>query len=446
MGMGKTVSTLTAINELMFSQFKVHKVLIIAPLRVAKTTWVDELKKWDHLTNLKHSVVIGTPKVRMAALAADADVYLINRENIPWLVKQYGAYKDIERGWGFKLNKEWKFDMLVIDESSSFKNPKAKRFKMIKHILPKTNRVVELTGTPSPNGLLDLWAQLYILDSGKRLGHSMAEYKRKYFTVTSTVFKMGRVIDTGFSPKKGAEAAIYKKIEDICVSMKSVEYLKMPTKVIMYHEVDLNKKARDDYNKMEKDLLLEISESGDDDVVAGSASVLANKLLQMSNGAVYTETGGVHTIHEAKIDKLEDLIESANGRPVLVFYNYKHDLSRIQARIPKAEVLDSEESIERWNNREIPVLLAHPASAGHGLNLQRGSNFIIWFGLTWSLELYEQANARLYRQGQPHDRVVINHIVTKNTYDSNVIKSIDGKASVQNRLLESVKARMEEVL
>ena len=425
MGMGKSVITLTAIDELMFDYFEVSKVLVIAPLRVAESTWDEEAAKWDHLKHLKISKVLGTEKERINALYTKADIYIINRENVKWLVDKCG--------------KDWPFDMLVIDELSSFKSHRAQRFKALKKVRPFMKRVVGLTGTPAPNGLIDLWSQIYLLDGGERLGKTITGYRERYFLPD----KRNQHIVFTYKLKEGAEEAIYEKLSDICVSMKAEDYLKLPERINNIIPIHLPKKAKDKYDQLERDLLLPLKDS---DIVANTAGVLANKLLQMSNGAVYDENGDVKEIHNAKLKALEDTIEAANGKPVLIFYSYKHDLDRIKKHLKRDDltVLDTSEDIKNWNEGKIPIMLAHPASAGHGLNLQAGGNIIIWFGLTWSLELYSQANARLYRQGQKQN-VIIHHLVAKDTMDEDVIKALEGKEVGQEALLNAVKARVRKM-
>ena len=368
--------------------------------------------------------VLGSQTQRIRALETDADIYCINRENIPWLVKYYGA--------------DWPFDGVVLDELSSFKSPSSKRFKAMRKVRPLIKHIVGLTGTPSPNGLIDLWAQIYLLDQGKRLGRTLTEYRNRYFNPGR---RNGYVV-YDWVPKDGAEDEIYRRISDICISMKACDYLKLPERVDVVRAVKLNDEAQAAYTEMEKEAVLEL---GPNEIVdAGTAAVVSGKLLQIANGAVYDEDGKTHIIHESKLDILEDVIESVNGRPVLVFYAYQHDLERIMQRFPQARKLEGSAEIDAWNRGEIPILLAHPAGAGHGLNLQAGGNHIVWFGLTWSLELYQQANARIYRQGVKGERVTITHLVAEGTIDEDVMKVLDGKATRQDALLEAVKARVEK--
>lgn len=423
MGMGKTVSTLTAINDLMYDFFEIPKVLVIAPKRVAESTWPDEVAKWEHLQHLRVSVAIGTAKQRKEALSTPADVYTINRENVAWLVDYY---KD-----------KWPFEMVVIDELSSFKSSKSKRFRALRKVRPFIKRIVGLTGTPAPNGLIDLWPQMYLLDQGERLGKSITGYKQRYFVPGAG--DPSRHIVYDWVPKPEAEDRIYEAISDICVSMKADDYLDMPELLTPEVTIKLSDASRKQYEKLEKEFLLPFT---DGDIVADTAAVLSNKLLQLSNGAVYDEDGEVKHIHDEKLDALEDLIEQANGKPVLVFYNFKHDLARIQERFKDALKLETDEHLKMWNRGEIPILLTHPASAGHGLNMQDGGHIIIWFGMNWSLELYEQANARLNRQGQKNT-VTIYHLITEDSIDERVMKSLENKSSGQDELMEAVKARID---
>lgn len=419
MGLGKTIITLTAIDELMFDYFEISKVLVIAPLRVAESTWDSEIEKWEHLKDLKISKVLGSEKKRIEALKLPADIYIINRENVKWLVDRYV--------------KNWPFDMVVIDELSSFKSNKSERFKALRKVRPLMKRVVGLTGTPAPNGLIDLWSQVYLLDGGERLGRTLTGYREMYFNPD----KRNQHIIFTYKLKEGAEEAIYEKLSDICVSMKAKDYLNMPDRINNIISINLPTKAKKEYELLEKELLLKLEEG---DIIANNAATLTNKLLQMANGAVYDENGDVREIHDKKLKALEELIEAANGKPVLIFYSYKHDENRIKGHFKDAVVLKAKEDIEKWNNGEIGILLTHPASAGHGLNLQAGGNIIIWFGLTWSLELYMQANARLHRQGQK-ETVIVHHIVANGTVDEDVMKALDKKEINQEALLEAMKRR-----
>ena len=413
-GLGKTIITLTAINELLFDRFESRKVLVICPLRVGNV-WANEIRHWRHLNLLRYSVAIGTKAERLAALNAKADIYVVNRENVEWLVE----------------NCKWDFDMVVIDELSSFKNGKAKRFKALKKVRPFVRRIVGLTGTPSPNGLMDLWAEIGILDMGKRLGRYISHFRNEYFVPD----KRNQMIVFSYKPKPGAEEAIYNKISDICISMKAADHLKMPELINNIVEANMEEKEKAVYQKLKEEMVLSLP-SGEID--AKNAAGLTNKLLQMANGAVYAEGGKVVHIHDKKLDALEDLIEAANGKPVLVAYWFKHDLERMQQRFAIRK-LETSTDFEEWNRGEIPVAAIHPASAGHGLNLQAGGSALIWFGLTWSLELYQQTNARLWRQGQKN-AVVIHHIVTKGTIDERVLKALKNKNMTQASLIEAVKA------
>lgn len=425
LGMGKTVCTLTAVEELLYDYFDVAKVLVIAPLRVAEDTWSSEVKKWEHLKNVKISKVLGKEEVRIIALKEKADIYVINRENVEWLVEYLG--------------KGWFFDMVVIDELSSFKSPKSNRFKALKKVRPFIKRIVGLTGTPAPNGLLDLWSQVYLLDGGERLGKTLTGYRDRYFQPD----KRNQTVIFSWKPVDGAEDRIYEKLKDICISMKASDYLELPERINNRIMVQLPKTAEEKYKKLEKELLLPLEEA---DVVANTAAVLTNKLLQMANGAVYDENSEVKEIHDAKLKALDDVIEAANGKPVLVFYSYKHDLDRLSKHLKNKEfrVLNTSKDIEAWNKGKVPIVLVHPASAGHGLNLQFGGNIIVWFGLTWSLELYQQDNARLYRQGQQQS-VVVNHIIAKGTIDEDVMRALENKEVGQEALLQAVKARLKQI-
>lgn len=420
MGLGKSVITLTAIFDLCLDSFEVSKVLVIGPLRVARDTWPTEIKKWDHLKELKFSVAIGSEAQRKAALLQEADIYIINRENVDWLINQSGIPFD--------------YDMIVIDELSSFKSYSAKRFKSLLKVRPKVKRIVGLTGTPSSNGLMDLWAEFRILDMGQRLGRFITHYRNKFFDPNK---RNGQMIFS-YKPKAGAEDAIYCLISDITISMKSTDYLKMPECLINEVLVTLSEKEQKSYDSLKKDLVLSLK--GEEiDVV--NAAGLSNKLCQMANGAVYGEDKKVFLIHDRKLDALEDLIESANSKPVLVAYWFKHDLERIKKKFKVREIQTSKD-ITDWNKGEIEVALIHPASAGHGLNLQAGGSTLIWFGLTWSLELYQQTNARLWRQGQ-NETVVIHHIITKGTIDEDVMKALKRKEKVQSDLIDAVKAKLK---
>lgn len=418
MGLGKTVITLTALWQLALDSFDVSRVLVIAPKRVAEDTWPKELAKWEHLTGLTSSLVLGSAAERKAALQRKAFLYIINRENVAWLVK----------------NHYWDFDMVVIDELSSFKSNKAERFKAMKKVRPMVTRIVGLTGTPAPNTLMDLWPQMYLMDMGRRLGRFIGGFRDRFFLPD----KRNREIIYSYKPREGAEDAIYALISDICISMKAADYLDMPERIDNRIEVSMSPKERKLYDDFQKDMVLSI---GDEELDAVNAAVLSNKLLQMANGAVYGEDKKVIPIHDRKLDALEDLVKAANGKPLLVAYWYKHDLQRIKARFKNARCIDTAKDIDNWNAGQIPLALIHPASAGHGLNLQDGGCTIVWFGLTWSLELYQQLNARLWRQGQKHT-VIIHHIVTKGTHDEDVMRALENKDTRQSALIEAVRARI----
>lgn len=417
MGLGKTSITLSAINNLLFDSFEVRKVLVIAPLRVARNTWCDEIKKWDQLNNIKYSIAVGTEKERISALNEKADIYIINRENVDWLVNKSGYKFD--------------FDMVVIDELSSFKNHQSKRFKSLMKIRPKVKRIVGLTGTPSSNGLMDLFAEFKVLDLGERLGYFIGQYRNTYFKPDKT----NGAIVYSYKPLPNAEDSIYEKISDITVSMKASEYLKMPELVISNYQVEMSEDEKKQYDKMKKNLICEIK---DGEITVSNAGSLSNKLSQFANGAVYDDEQNIVEIHSRKLDALEDIIESMNGKPLLVAYWYKHDLQRIKKRFDVREIKIGKD-IADWNKGKIPVALIHPASAGHGLNLQQGGSTIVWFGLTWSLELYQQTNGRLYRQGQKNT-VVIQHIVTKGSIDEQILNALERKNKTQEDLIEAVKA------
>ncbi len=420
MGLGKSVITLSAIFDLCLDSFLVCKVLVIAPLRVARDTWPAEINKWDHLKGLSYSVVVGTEKERIDALKKQSTLYIINRENVDWLVHKSGI--------------PFHFDMVVIDELSSFKCYGAKRFKSLLKVRPSVKRIVGLTGTPSSNGLMDLWAEFRILDLGQRLGRYISHYRNTYFKPD----KRNAQIIFSYKPLPGAEEEIYKQISDITISMKSTDYLKMPEYVSNEVFVTLSDKEWKVYSEFKEDMVANL---GDEDIDAVNAAVLSGKLLQMANGAVYDSENKAHVIHDKKLDALEDLIEGANGKPVLVAYWYKHDLERIKERFPVRQIQSSKD-IENWNDGKIPIAVIHPASAGHGLNLQSGGSTLIWFGLTWSLELYQQTNARLYRQGQKNT-VIVHHIITKDTIDEDVLLALTKKEKTQDALIDAVKANLE---
>ena len=419
-GLGKTITTLTAVSDLMYDYFEISKALIIAPLRVALTVWKQECDKWEQLKYLRCSIAVGSVSERQKAMQSDADVYIINRENVEWLVKNY----------------PFDFDMVVIDELSSFKSHQSKRFRALRKVRPKFDRIVGLTGTPAPNGLMDLWAEINLLDMGERLGRYITRYRDEYFKPD----KRNGAIVYSYKPLPDAEERIYGKISDICVSMKAADYLEMPERVDNIVEVGMSDKETAMYKRLEKEMLLPFA---DGDIDAVNAASLSNKLLQLANGAVYDENGKVKKIHSRKLDALEGLIEAANGKSVLVYYSYKHDRDRISERFDVSEIKDDKD-ISESNAGKIQLAIAHPASCGHGLNLQSGGSTIIWFGLTWSLELYQQANARLYRQGQKNT-VVIHHIITKGTVDEKVMTALKNKDIGQASLMEAIKARIEEV-
>ena len=416
MGLGKTAITLTAMMELLFNYFLVGKVLVIAPKRVAESTWPAEIKKWEHLTGLTYSVVKGTAKQRNEALLRPADVYIIGRDNVTWLVEK----------------KFFRFDLIVIDELSSFKSPKAQRFKSLRKVRPLASRVIGLTGTPG--NPMDLWAEIGILDMGQRLGRFIGAYRERYFVPDK---RNGEIIYS-YKPRAGAEEQIYELISDISISMKAVDLLNMPECIYNQVKVQMSDMEKNLYERMEADMILQFGEGKDIDAV--NAAALNNKLQQMANGAVYNESGEVQLIHDRKLDALEDLIEAANGKPLLVAYWFKHDRDRIMARF-KVRDIDSAKDIEDWNAGKIPVALIHPASAGHGLNLQEGGCAIVWFSQIWSLELYQQLNARLWRQGQKHT-VVIEHLVTEGTVDEDILRAIEKKDNTQEAMIKAVKARI----
>ena len=426
MGLGKTSITLTALNNLLFDSFKVRRILVIAPLRVARNTWGAEIEKWDHLSGLRYAVAVGTENERMAALRKKADIFLINRENVQWLIAESGIPFD--------------FDMVVVDELSSFKNHQTKRFRALMKVRPNVKRIVGLTGTPSSNGLMDLWAEFRLLDMGERLGRFIGQYRTSYFRPDK---QNGQVVFS-YKPLPGAEKQIYSKISDITISMKSTDHLRMPELINSRYTVYLSERENSRYEDLKKDLVLQLP---DGEITAANAASLSGKLSQMANGAIYTDAGDVIAIHERKLDALEDIIEAANGKPVLVAYWFRHDLERISERLQKLKVpcsrLDTDGSIRKWNAGEIPVALIHPASAGHGLNLQGGGNTLVWFGLTWSLELYQQTVARLWRQGQASETVVVQHIITKGTIDERIMKALSEKDTTQAALIDAVKADLK---
>ena len=427
-GLGKTVISLTAVNDLIFDELKVTKVLVIAPLRVTYV-WKAEIEKWDHLSNLDISLIVGTVKQRIAAINSNTLIHVVNRENVKSLVEYYE-----------KNGLKWPYNMVVIDELSSFKNYQSQRFKWLRKVRPFVKRWVGLTGTPTSNGLMDLWSEIGILDGGERLGRFIGKFREAYFKPGSMNPSTGVVFS--YVPRPGAEQQIYDKISDITISMKALDYLKMPECIFVNHEVEMNTAERKLYDQLKHDLIIPL-EDGDIDAV--NAASLSNKLLQMANGAVYDENKEVRSIHSRKLEMLEDLIESANGQPVLIAYWFKHDRTRIIEHLTACgyaprEIKDSKD-ISDWNNGNISVALIHPASAGHGLNIQSGGHILIWFGLTWSLELYQQTNARLWRQGQ-NSTVTIHHIVCKNTVDEDVLSALANKDVTQEKLIAAVKARL----
>ncbi len=423
MGMGKTVIALTAVEKLLRDYFAVAKVLVIAPLQPARETWPQELEKWEHLRDLKAVQVLGPKQNRLNALAADADIYIINRENVPWLVEHY--------------RKRWPFDMVVIDELSSFKSAKSERFKALKRVRRYIKRIVGLTGTPAPNGLLDLWPQAFLLDGGQALGTAITRYREQYFDPD----KRNAMTIFSWKLKPGAEKVIYEKLDGLCISMKSADYLELPDRLDIRHELRLPKAVQAQYRQLERDMLLPLKGG---DIDAGSAAILANKLLQLCGGSVYDENGEAREIHTAKLDKLEQLLEEANGQPVLVFYGFRHERDRILARFPQVVDVKTPGAVERWNAGEVPVMLAHPASAGHGLNLQFGGHIAIWFTVPWSLELYQQANKRLHRLGQA-ETVLVHHLMIEGGVDSRIVASVLAeKDKTQSALIDALRAMIKE--
>lgn len=422
MGLGKTVITLTAIHQLIREDFAVGRVLIIAPLRVAQTVWDAEIEKWEHLKGLRVSKILGDREHRQKAMNAEADIYVINRENVPWLIEEIGN--------------RWPWDMVVIDELSSFKSRSAERWKALRRVRGRFTRIVGLTGTPAPNGLIDLWPQMYLLDRGKALGTTLGGYRDEYFKPGRS---NGHVVYE-WRLKPGSEERIYQKLDGLCVSMKAKDHLRMPERIDNHIKVQLDEQTKKRIAELERDYVLQL---GDTEIMAPSAAAVSNKLLQMAQGAIYDEDGSYHVIHDAKLDALQDVIEAANGQSVLVYYSFKFDLERILQRFPEAVELKGEREVKRWNDGKIPLLIAHPASAGHGLNLQAGGSLMVWYGLPWSLELYEQANARLYRQGQ-RQAVVIHHLAAEGTIDEDVIRSLGKKEEAQRALFEALKARIDK--
>lgn len=423
MGLGKTVITLTALNEMIFYHNTINKVLIIAPKRVAETTWSDEKDKWDHLRHLKISKILGTKSQREEAVEADADIYVINRENVQWLVDNY--------------RRKWKWDTVIIDELSSFKNPKSKRFKRLKAMLPHIKRLYGLTGTPAANGYIDLWAQIYLLDEGKRLYKTLSQYREVFFLPD----KRNAQIIYSYKLRKGAERLIKQKIEDICISLKSGDYIEMPDCVYQINRLILSPKSAKAYKTMEKELILELSEA--EAITAVNAGVLTNKLLQIASGSVYDESGIYHTLHTEKLEVLKEIVEEAKS-PVLVFYNFKHERDLILSEFKEAKVLESDRDVRDWNTKKIPLLLAHPASCAYGLNMQAGGHNIVWFSPTWNLEQYEQANARLNRQGQT-ETVTVSHIIATGTVDEVVMSALQSKDKTQTALLKALEEKYKEL-
>lgn len=425
MGLGKTVSALTAAERLIYEELEIDKVLVIAPKKVAENTWTNEASKWDHLCHLRIAKVLGTEKQRKEALKENADIYVINRENVAWLVGYYRS--------------AFPFDMVIIDELSSFKSPKAIRFKALRMVRPLVKRVVGLTGTPTPRSLVDLWAQLYLLDMGERLGKTVTGYREHYFIPGRS---NGHVV-FDYKLQNGSEQAIYDRISDICISMKAEDYLTLPERIDRTVELALPDSVKAKYDEFEREQILALEDA--DEISAINAAALSNKLLQFANGAVYDADRNYHEVHREKLEALEEIVDTANGQPVLVFYNFKHDLERIMKHLKayKPQTLATPEDEKRWNDGKIQVLLAHPASVGYGLNLQDGGNIIVWYGLNWSLELYLQANARLHRQGQKRP-VIIHRLVVSGTMDEDVVKSLEGKAECQDALMNAVKARIRK--
>ena len=418
MGLGKTVITLTALNDLLFDYFEIGRVLVIAPLRVARNTWPQEIGKWEHLKYLRYSVAVGTEKERLVALRKPASLYIINRENVPWLVEKT----------------DFTYDAIVIDELSSFKNWSSKRFKALMKIRPLAKRIIGLTGTPSGNGLMDLFAEFKVLDMGQRLGRFITKYRQDYFTPDK---RNGQVVFS-YVPLPGAEEQIYEKISDITISMKAADHLRMPELIESSYSVTMSDSERKMYAEMCEQLVLQLK---GDEVTAANAGVLSGKLAQMANGAVYTDDGTTLHIHDRKLDALEDIVESMNGKSLLVAYWFRHDAERIEKRVPCVR-LNTDGAIARWNRGEISVALIHPASAGHGLNLQSGGSTLVWFGITWSLELYQQTVARLYRQGQSAKTVVVQHIIAEGTIDERILRALKQKDKTQAELIDAVKAEV----
>ncbi|MEO2261191.1 DEAD/DEAH box helicase [Paenibacillus amylolyticus] len=424
LGLGKTVITLTAVNDLKYNRFAVSRTLVIAPKKVAEATWGNEAAKWQHLKHMRIITVLGTAQQRIKSLNSPGDVWVINRDNVAWLVEYY--------------RNAWPFDMVVLDELSSFKNHQAKRFKVLTWVRPHIKRIVGLTGTPAPNGLLDLWAQVNLLDQGQRLERNITGYRTKYFEKNYN--------GHGYMAKPGADDVIQRKIADLCISMKAEDYLELPDSIVNVIPVVLDAKAQKQYNQLEKELLLEIDDGTE--ITATSAAVLSGKLLQLCNGALYDENRQVFEIHDNKIEAFMELVEQLNGKSALVFYSFQHDLTRIKKTLEKTSLrireLKTPQDQLDWNAGKVDILLAHPASAAYGLNLQDGGNHVVWFGLNWSLELYQQANGRLHRQGQKQ-KVILHHLVVQGGADEDVMKALEGKAATQDKLLDALKARIERI-
>lgn len=404
----------------MYQELEIDRALVIAPKRVVTDTWAKECQKWDHLKHLSVSPIVGTPKERTAAYKADADIYLLSRDNVKWLIDS--------------LQGQWPFDVLVLDELSSFKNPQTNRFKALKKVAHRCSRVIGLTGTPAPNGYTDLWSQIYLLDQGERLGRTVTDFRRQY----CDAIRYPNFTNYSVPPEK--RKAIDNQIKDICISMTAKDYLTLPPAYYLTRDVQMDAKARKAYDKMKKEAVLELE---DTEIIGVTAAAVLNKLLQLANGTIYDDQGRYTVIHDAKLDALEDLVEEAVGQPVLVFYNFKSDAERIRERFPDARLLETDKDIDDWNAGKVAVMLAHPASCGHGLNLQQGGHIIVWFGLTWSLELYQQANARLNRQGQTKP-VMIYHLVTADTAEARVMQAIKEKSTTQAALIDCVKAEIKE--
>lgn len=427
MGLGKTVITLSAVKKLLDAG-QVRKVLVVAPLRVAQTVWAEEAAKWDHLSTLRFVKILGSAQKRKEALHAPGDIYVINRENVQWLVNELAA-----------MGHKWPWDMLILDELSSFKSGRTSRFTALKRVRECCGHIVGLTGTPAPNSLMDLWSEMYLIDGGERLGRFISHYREAYFVAVSV-----GMMYTDYRLRRNADKKIYDKIRDIVISMSALDHLIMPELRLITVPVEIPDVSRKAYEQMKKHRVLEFKKELDkkrECIMASSAGVLALELLQLANGAIYTDGVDYTNIHSAKIEALQELIEEAQGKPMLVFYSFKHDLKRLKQAIPGARVLYTAQDVEDWNAGQVPVMLAHPAAAGHGLNLQAGGNIVVWFGLTWSLELYQQANARLYRQGQENG-VTVYHLVAKDTIDERVMSVLAGKEQQQQMLIDAVRAEV----